>query len=132
MAKKSRPKPDRAQARRQFLALKPARNPKIDWAEVENRVVLTITPTNNWAMKILTFFLPLSEEERKKRVALDPLGSDVWRLCDGKTTIAQISKSLQDGYKLKAPEAELSLRQFFQTLGKRGYIAFAVEKKVAQ
>ena len=129
MAKKSKPPIDRAQARRQFLALKPARNPKIDWAEVENRVILTITPPNNLAMKILTFFLPLSEAERKKRVALDPLGSDVWRLCDGQTSIAQISKALQQTYKLKAPEAELSLRQFFQTLGKRGYVAFAMEKK---
>ncbi len=117
-------KPDRATARRQFLALKPVRNPNIEQSETEGRVLLTITPPDTRLSKVLSLFLPLSPEERKKRVVLDPLGSHVWRLCDGQTTMEAISKSLQKTFKLGTLESEQSLRQFFQTLGKRGYVGF--------
>lgn len=121
-------KPDRAGARRQFLALRPLRNSEIVEEDAEGRVLLIITPPDTRASKILSFFLPLSPEERKKRVVLDPTGSHVWRLCDGQNTIGDISKSLQKEFKLGTLEAEYSLRQFFQTLGKRGYVGFVQEK----
>lgn len=126
LAKRARkPKPDRATARRQFLALRPFRNPKIEQSDAEGRVLLTITPPDTRLSKVLGFFLPLSPEERRKRVVLDPLGSHVWRMCDGETSMEAISKSLQKTFKLGTLEAEQSLRQFFQTLGKRGYVGFA-------
>lgn len=118
-------KVDRATARRQFLALKPLRNPAIEWEAVENGVILTIASQNNWATKLLNIFLPLSDEERKRRIALDAIAGDVWKLCDGKTSIEAISKALQSEYNLGSKEAELSLQQFFQTLGKRGFVGFA-------
>ncbi len=122
--KKAKPKPDRAGARKQFLALRPLRNPVIEEEDAEGRVLLIITPPDTRLSKILGFFLPLSPEERRKRVVLDPIGSHVWRLCDGQTTMDAISKSLQKTFKLGVLEAEQSLRQFFQTLGKRGYVGF--------
>lgn len=128
MAKKT-PKVDRAQARREFLALRPLRNPNLGWEETEGRVVLVIPRPNTIQVKLLNIFFPVPKE---RKVVLDPIGSNVWRHCDGQTTIEKISKSLQDEYKLGAREAELSLRQFFQDLGKRGYIGFAVEKKAAK
>ncbi len=118
------PKPDRATARRQFLALRPFRNPLIEESDAEGRVLLVITPPETRLSKILGFFLPLSPEERKKRVVLDPLGSHVWRMCDGGHSMEEIAKSLQKTFKLGTLEAEQSLRQFFQTLGKRGYVGF--------
>lgn len=121
-------KPDRASARREFLALRPLRNPDIKEEDAEGRVLLIITPPETRASKVLSFFLPLSPEERKKRVVLDPIGSHVWRECDGRNTIEHISKSLQKTFKLGTLEAEHSLRQFFQTLGKRGYIGFVQDK----
>jgi hypothetical protein len=127
MAKKKKAvKLDRADARRQFLALKPARNPALGWEEVEGRVVLTIPRPNNLKVKIINIFFPVPDD---RKVVLDPIGTHVWRQCDGLTTIEKIGRSLQSEYKLGAKEAELSLRQFFQDLGKRGYIGFAVEKK---
>ncbi len=127
--KVAKAKPDRAAARRQFLALRPFRNPNIKEDDAEGRVLLIITPPDTRFSKLLGLFLPLSPEERKKRVVLDPLGSHVWRLCDGQTTMEAISKSLQKTFKLGTLEAEQSLRQFFQTLGKRGYIGFVQTKK---
>ncbi len=128
----AKPKLDRAGARRQFLALRPLRNPDIQEEDAEGRVLLIITPPETRASKILGFFLPLSPEERKKRVVLDPIGSHVWHQCDGQTSIEVISKSLQKTFKLGTLEAEHSLRQFFQTLGKRGYIGFVQEKGKGQ
>ena len=126
MARKTKAKaPDRAQSRSQFLALHPLRNPQIEWEETENRVVLSIQRPNNWKVKIINIFFPVPDE---RKVVLDPLGSHVWRMCDGKTSVDEISRDLQREYKLGGREAELSLRQFFQDLAKRGYLGFAVKK----
>ena len=127
--KKAKAPVDPAKARREFLALRPARNPKLDWEDVEGRVVLTIPRPNTLQIKLLNIFFPVPES---RKVVLDPIGSNVWRRCDGTTAIEKISKALQSDYQLGAREAELSLRQFFQDLGKRGYIGFAVEKKTTK
>ena len=118
--------PDRATARREFLALKPLRNPNLSWEEVENRVVLRVPRPDTWQVKLVNVFFPVPEE---RKVVLDPIGSDVWRVCDGQTTIAEVMKVLQREYKLGAKEAELSLQQFFKDLGRRGYIGFAMPVK---
>ena len=114
--------PDRATARREFMALRPVRNPKLGWDEVEGRVVLRVPRPDSWQVKIVNIFFPVPEE---RKVILDPIGSDVWRVCDGETPIAEVTKVLQREYKLGAREAELSLQQFFKDLGRRGYIGFA-------
>lgn len=121
--KKKTRKLDRATARREFLALKPQRNPSLTWEEVEERVVLRVPRPNTIQVRIVNIFFPVPEE---RKVVLDPIGSDVWRACDGQATIADISKILGRNYKLGTREAELSLQQFFKDLGQRGYIGFAV------
>ena len=123
--KKTR-KIDRATARREFLALKPMRNPKLGWDEVEERVVLRVPRPNTLQVKLVNIFFPVPEE---RKVVLDPIGSDVWRACDGQTPISEISKLLGRNYKLGTREAELSLQQFFKDLGRRGYVGFAVAPK---
>ena len=117
---------DRATARREFMALKPLRNPRLKWDEVEGRIVLRVPRPDSWQVKLVNIFFPVPEE---RKVVLDPIGSDVWRVCDGETSIADVMKVLQREYKLGAKEAELSLQQFFKDLGKRGYIGFAVPVK---
>lgn len=118
--------PDRATARREFMALKPLRNPKLGWDEVEGRVVLRVPRPDTWQVKLVNVFFPVPEE---RKVVLDPIGSDVWRVCDGATPISEVIQVLQREYKLGAKEAELSLQQFFKDLGRRGYIGFAVPIK---
>lgn len=120
MAKKT--SPDRATARRQFLALRPARNPRIAWEEVAGRAVLKIPRPNNWKVRLVHLFFPVPES---RSVELDAIGSHVWARCDGKNSIENLSRELQREYKLGSREAELSLQQFFKDLGKRGYIGFA-------
>lgn len=122
---KKKVKIDHVQARKQFLSLRPQRNPILQWEENQGRVILTIPKPNNIKVKLINLFFPVPES---RQVILDPIGTHVWRLCDGKNSVSDISRSLQNEYKLGAKEAELSLRQFFQDIGKRGYIGFAIEK----
>lgn len=118
--------PDRARARREFLALRPARNPALGWEEVDGKAVLTIPRANNWKVKIINVFFPVPDD---KKVVLDAIGSHVWTRCDGMTNIEVLSRELQREYKLGAREAELSLQQFFKDLGQRGYVGFATDKR---
>ena len=120
---------DRATARREFLALRPLRNPNLGWEEIEGRVVLRVPRPNTLQVKIVNVFFPVPDE---RKVVLDPIGSDVWRVCDGQTPISEVGKLLQRQYKLGAREAELSLQQFFKDLGRRGYIGFATPRKGAR
>ena len=120
---------DRRTARRQFLGLRPLRNPKIEWADHQGRALLTIPRPKNWKIAVVNLFFPVPES---RDVALDAIGSDVWRLCDGQHTIAQISQKLGAQYKLGQREIELSLQQFFKDLGRRGYIGFVTEKPAVE
>ena len=117
---------DPARARREFLALKPAHNPKINWEKIENRVVLSIPIANTWKIRLLGVFFPIPEDRKRegRKVELDAIGSHVWTRCDGQNTISDLSRELQREYKIGAREAELSLQQFFKDLGRRGYVGF--------
>jgi hypothetical protein len=107
--------------------LKPIRNPGLEWAEEEERVVLTIhhETQTGWKARMIGLFVAMPKD---RRVVLDAIGSDVWRLTDGENTLGSIAKKLAKKYKLSPREAELSLQQFFKELGKRGYIGFITEK----
>lgn len=125
--KKTKVAPDRARARREFLALRPARNPVIEWSETDGKITLVIPRASSWKVKLINVFFPVPTD---KKVVLDAIGSHVWARCDGQNSIDALSRELQQHYKLGAREAELSLQQFFKDLGRRGYIGFATEKRV--
>jgi hypothetical protein len=118
---------DRATARREFLALRPGRNPRVEWEEVEGKVMLRVPRPTDWKFKLAKKLFPIPDEP--KIVALDAIGSHVWVRCDGKNSIDTLSKELQSAYKLSAREAELSLQQFFKELGRRGYVGFVMENE---
>jgi hypothetical protein len=127
VAKAKKPvKLDPARARREFLALRPAHNPKITWENQNGRVLLSIPIANNWKIRLLGIFFPIPEERKRegRKVELDAIGSHVWTRCDGQNTISDLSRELQREYKIGAREAELSLQQFFKDLGRRGYVGF--------
>jgi hypothetical protein len=110
--------------RREWLALKPDRNPRLEWREEAGVVVIEIHRAQNWKTKLLNLVFPLPESHR---VALDAIGSIVWRAIDGNTTVEEVAKKLARELQLERREAELSLQQFFKELGRRGYIGFKIE-----
>jgi hypothetical protein len=111
---------------REMLELRPIRNPELEWKEENERIVLCIKhgERKNWKLRLANLIVPLPPD---RRVALDAIGTDVWRMLDGKNTVERIAKSLAKKYKLGPREAELSLQQFFKELGRRGYIGFLKE-----
>ncbi len=115
---------DKGPSRRQWLALRPIRNPDLEWMEENGQVVLTIRRTQNWKTRMLNLLVPLPAQHR---VVLDRIGSDVWRFSDGEHSVEHIARALAERYKIEVREAELSLQQFFKELGRRGYVGFRIE-----
>ena len=107
---------------------RPVRNNLIKWEEQpETKLVsLTVPQKEILWVKLISkaFMLP-----RSRVIVLDEVGSFVWNLCDGYNNIDTIVKALSNRYKLTRKEAETSLLEYFRSLGKRGIIGFAVEKK---
>lgn len=111
-----------APTRRDLMALKPVRNPLLEWSEEDGQIILTIRRSKDWKTRLVLIFTQVPEV---RRVVLDPIGAHVWRMSDGATTFETIARSLAKEFKLMPREAELSLQQFFKELGRRGYIVFA-------
>lgn len=112
-------------SRQELLALRPMRNPDLDWSEEDGHIVLHIKHKKMAKAWLLSKFFPIPEA---RRVVLDTIGTDVWQMIDGKTNIGRIARVLAQKYKLTPREMELSLQQYFKELGRRGYIGFWVEE----
>jgi len=57
-----------------------------------------------------------------KKLQLDRLGTSVWDLLDGQRTVRNVIDLFAEQYKLQRREAEVSVTQFLNSLGKRGLI----------
>lgn len=112
--------------RKELLALRPMRNPDLEWSEEDGHIVLHIKHKKVAKMWLLSKIFPMPEG---RRVVLDTIGTDVWQMIDGKTNIGRMAKMLAEKYKLTPREMELSLQQYFKDLGRRGYVGFWVEEK---
>lgn len=117
---KKRPDMDRTRVMKLF----PLRNQLITWEVDEKGEASLVVPQKDkrWVrLASKLFMLP-----NKRVIVLDAIGTYVWKMCDGKHTISQIIKGVQNQHKLTRKEAETSLFTFIQQLGKRNFIAFAV------
>lgn len=117
---KKRPDVDRTQVMKSF----PVRNQLIAWEIDDKGEASLVVPQKDklWirlASKL--FMLP-----NKRVIVLDSIGTSVWQMCDGKHTISQIIKTVQNQYQLTRKEAETSLFTFMQQLGKRNFVGFAI------
>lgn len=123
-------KPQGGLTREQALAAWPIRNPSLTWrVNDEGEVAVDLPRRKDWVGGILGFLFTVPES---KPVILDEVGGFVWQLCDGDHDVNDIVTELSRTHKLNRREAELSLHQFLQMLGKRGMVAFALPKEVAE
>ncbi len=106
------------------MRLKPVRNPYLKWKKSETgEVVITLELKKTKKTKFLSKLFPTPKE---KRISLDKIGTFVWDRCDGKHTVEQITKELEDEYKMMRQEAEISLTTFLQQLSKRRFIGVLI------
>lgn len=106
--------------RKEALAIVPVRHPRIEWERREKEVVLTIPTRNDTVARVVKRLVRNLPDTRQ--IALDEVGSSVWELCDGESSITAIVESVSRRYKLTRREAEASVTMFLQTLAKRNLI----------
>ena len=116
--------------REQAMQAWPVRNPALTAHVSDDGIVTVELPRRKDFMGgVLGFLFSVPQS---KPVQLDEVGSFVWNLCDGEHTVADITSALAEEYKLNRREVELSLTDYLQTLAKRGIIAFAVPREIAE
>ncbi len=82
-------------------------------AEVPMKKPKGLIPPFSW-------LLPYSSH---RRVELDPLGTEVLKLCNGQRSVESIIENFAQHHKLSFREAQLSVTRFLQMLVERGLIA---------
>jgi len=109
---------------REVLRALPVRNSHLDWSDDDSGMVALRIPQrkDRW----VRFLNRIATAPDHKQVVLDEIGSDVWRMCDGTTSVEAIVRALMKKYKLSRREVELSLSLYLKQLAKRGYLGLAL------
>lgn len=105
---------------------KPTRNDRLEWkTNKDDEVTITLKRADTTKVKILSkiFWVP-----EKRTLVLDEIGSQVWKMCNGRMSVASMIKQLCETHKLNAKEAEISLLTYLRTLGRKNLLGFLVEK----
>lgn len=116
--------------REQAMQALPVRNPSLTWSENETGEAVIVLPRRKDATgKFLgwAFFVP-----EAKPIALDEVGTFVWKLCDGEHSVVDIVTAMCKEYKLGRREVELSLNEYIKMLSKRGMLGVAVPNYVLE
>ena len=102
----------------------PIRNPMVVESRMDSgEMLLSYTETlRPWFAGILRRMNKASEIRRTRKLQLDILGTGVWDLVDGKSTVMEIIDSFAGIHQLYHKEAEVSVIQFLRELGRRGII----------
>jgi len=110
----------------EVLLSRPIRNQGLQTEPTEEgglRIIIERRP--EWWVRALSVLLPIP---KRRPLELDPLGREVWELCDGEHTLRQMVKVFEERHKLSRAEAEWSLRTYLRDLAKRGLVAIAIPK----
>ena len=108
-------------SREAMLNSRPARNEALAWDENDDgEVVIKVERQESLRVRLLSkvFYIP---QERK--ITLDEVGTEVWQMCNGKTSVAQMIERLGKKYQLNRKEAEVSLLSYLKTLGQNCWIS---------
>jgi hypothetical protein len=125
-----RGKPPVVLNRTQATAARPVRNPALAYhMNDEGCAVVTLPRRDDTTGKFLAWVFMVPES---RPIILDEIGTMIWDLCDGKHSFAELSSALAEHYSVTSREAEVSLAEFLRRLGKRGMVAFALPRDVAE
>jgi hypothetical protein len=118
-----------ALTRAQAMAARPIRNPGLAWHLNDEGVAVVTLPRRDDTWGKLLAWLFMVPESRP--VSLDHVGTAVWQMCDGEHSVHDIATALSERHKISTREAEVSLAEFLRMLGRRGMVALALPKEVA-
>ena len=102
----------------------PIRNPHVVETRLETGEILLAYPETlkPWFITILQRMKKESGLQRLRKLQLDILGTGVWDLVNGKSTVMEIIDLFAGCHQLYHKEAEVSVVQFLRELGRRGII----------
>jgi hypothetical protein len=63
-----------------------------------------------------------------RNVELDAIGIEVFDMCDGKTSVRQITRRFAKQYKVDPQEAEIAVTTFIRQMMRKGLVSMMVEK----
>jgi hypothetical protein len=111
-------------SRTDALCCIPIRNPMVVESRMDSgEMLLSYTETlKPWFAGILRRMKKASEIHRTRKLQLDILGTGVWDMVDGKSTVMEIIDSFAGIHQLYHKEAEVSVIQFLRELGRRGIV----------
>jgi hypothetical protein len=112
--------PNRSEA----LECIPIKNDKVEESRQDNGELLLIYPIiiRPWLAGLFRRSGGNNERTIDKKLQLDTLGTEVWDLMDGHTSVHRIIKQFASTHRLPLREAEISVTRFLRDLGKRGLI----------
>jgi len=113
-----------------MLSARPIHNAAARVAEEDDGAVAVYVKTvQPWYMiPPLSWIVPHRPE---RKMALDNLGSQVWRWCDGDRTVEGIIDAFAEKYALTFHEARVAVTGYVKSLVKRGVLAVAMSEKRA-
>lgn len=107
----------------QALAAIPIINGEVEVAPLETgELVISYPVTLRPVLKKAARWLGKSPQITYRKVQLDLMGSSVWTLLDGRSSVGQIAKKFARIHQVHPKEAEVSVTQFLRALGQRGLI----------
>jgi len=111
-------------SRTDALCCVPIRNPRVSENRLDSGEILLSYPDTlkPWFSGMLQRLKKESELRRMRKLQLDILGTGVWDLVNGKSTVMEIITSFGEIHQLYHKEAEVSVIQFLRELGRREII----------
>ncbi len=108
----------------QSLTLTPVKNRESSEETLGSGVVIIQYPVTMrpWMAKWMQRFKGSSPRIGSRKLQLDSLGTEVWKMIDGKRTVRDIVGAFAKNHQLENREAEVAVTQFLRDLGKRGLI----------
>ena len=110
--------------KRQALTLTPVKNIESSEITLDSGVVVIHYPVTMrpWMAKWMRRFKGAPPQTGSRKLQLDTLGTEVWKMIDGKRTVRDIVDDFAKTHQLENREAETAVTQFLRDLGKRGVI----------
>ncbi len=108
----------------QALTLTPVKNIESSEITLDSGVVVIHYPVTMrpWMAKWIQRFKGPSPQTGSRKLQLDNLGTEVWKMIDGKRTVRDIVDAFAETHQVEGREAEMAVTQFLRNLGKRGLI----------
>ena len=111
-------------SKNQALNLTPVRNIELSEMILDSGIVVLHYPVTMrpWMAKWIQRFKGPSPQTGTKKLQLDHLGTEIWKMIDGKRRVRDIVDAFAQTHQLEGREAEIAVTQLLRDLGKKGLI----------